>query len=80
MRSKLILFLRKLACIKLKYKNSIITLLNQKIEYRAKIEQNRDMLYFLKVIIKELNKTECALKGLKIDCKQSYWCIRVFFT
>jgi hypothetical protein len=38
------------------------------------------MLYFLKVIIKELNKTECALKGLKIDCKQSYWCIRVFFT
>lgn len=36
------------------------------------------MLYFLKVIIKELNKTECTLKGLEIDCKQSYWCIRVF--
>lgn len=35
------------------------------------------MLYFLKVIIKELNKAECALKGLEIDYKQSYWCIRV---
>lgn len=36
------------------------------------------MLYFLKVIIKELNKIECVLKGLEIDCKQSYWRIRVF--
>lgn len=36
LRSKLILFLRKLPCIKPKYKNSIITLLNKKIEYRAK--------------------------------------------
>lgn len=35
------------------------------------------MLYFFKVIIKELNKIECALKGLEIDCKQSYWRIRV---
>lgn len=34
------------------------------------------MLYFLKVIIKELNKTKCVLKGSEIDCKQSYWCIR----
>lgn len=46
LRLKLILFLRKLACIKLKYKNNIITLLKQKNRIQGKIEQNRDMLYF----------------------------------